>query len=73
MPHAQHRLDTKEDVQKRRKVPKVPKVPDFSPFSGKSLGAFRHFPNDNLSTFCTVIPPKGGGLFEGRHLVQFTA
>ena len=51
--YVQHRLETQEDIWKRRKVPKVPQVPGFSPFVGKSLGAFRPFPN---AIFLLFVP-----------------
>ena len=63
MSHVHHRLGQQDDFREYAKVKKVPKVPGFSIFWGKSLCAFRHFPNANFPHFRALFPLKEEGVF----------
>ena len=66
MSHVQHRLDTGGFSEKAKSAESAESAGIFAIF-GKSLGAFRHFSNANLSTFCTMFPLRGV-LFQGAFI-----
>ena len=61
-PRGRGSIYTNIDGAPRRISREVPKAPEFSPFSGKSLGALRHFHKANFTSFKIMFPLRGMGL-----------